>query len=333
MKKIGAICLFLCLFEGELLSAQYQITELKGLPACDSTRAFINDSGQIAATVFLTGWRAGTWDAVNGFNYICDVESYAFGLNNRGQIAGSYGAAQKAVVWSGGAVTNILPGDLESKAMGINDNGTVAGTKCVDGLGYAFTWSNGVVTELGQGRAKAINSKGQVAGTTYFGNTRHAVVWDNSTVIDLGAFAYFTPITINDMSDVLITDGQESFIWSNGSVVQLGKCEVFGMNNLGQVVGLKENSEGWWTAYLWDKSGTAADLNTIIPENSGWQKLTCAIAINNSGQIVGMGIMDDGTYATYLLTPIPEPGTVLLLGFGAVWMRRKKEKHLLTENR
>ena len=53
---------------------------------------------------------------------------------------------------------------------------------------------------------------------------------------------------------------------------------------------------------------------------------SCALSINNAGQIVGYGT-HDGKQAAFLLTPIPEPSTILALlcGVGglAFWRRRR----------
>jgi hypothetical protein len=47
------------------------------------------------------------------------------------------------------------------------------------------------------------------------------------------------------------------------------------------------------------------DLNSLIPPNSGWL-LTHAYAINEKGQIAGIGIYL-GRYRAYLLSPGPAP--------------------------
>jgi hypothetical protein len=56
------------------------------------------------------------------------------------------------------------------------------------------------------------------------------------------------------------------------------------------------------------------DLNTALPPDSGWE-LLYARDINNRGQITGTGFFNGG-YRAYVLTPIPEPGSVALLVVG-----------------
>jgi hypothetical protein len=69
------------------------------------------------------------------------------------------------------------------------------------------------------------------------------------------------------------------------------------------------------------------DLNTLIDPASGWQ-LKYARAINDYGQIVGSGFNPSGYEHAYLLTPVPEPSTFVLLGMGAVgllgWATRRR---------
>ena len=57
------------------------------------------------------------------------------------------------------------------------------------------------------------------------------------------------------------------------------------------------------------------DLNTLIDPLSGWELVT-AWGINDAGQITGYGLIGGETHA-FLLTPVPEPATLVLIGFGA----------------
>jgi len=89
-----------------------------------------------------------------------------------------------------------------------------------------------------------------------------------------------------------------------------------GLNDNGQVVGLFDTGGGLFHALLYSGGGMV-DLNTLIPANSGWT-LTDATAINNNGEIVGEGTNPSGQTDAFLLTPVPEPATCVLLALGSV---------------
>jgi hypothetical protein len=56
----------------------------------------------------------------------------------------------------------------------------------------------------------------------------------------------------------------------------------------------------------------------LIAPNSGWT-LESADAINDAGQITGYGFINGQTHAFLLtVTAVPEPGSAVLLGIGAV---------------
>jgi len=58
------------------------------------------------------------------------------------------------------------------------------------------------------------------------------------------------------------------------------------------------------------------DLNNLIDPNLGWT-LTNAVGINDNGQICGYG-QYGGQQEAFLLTPVPEPSTLGLLGAAAL---------------
>jgi hypothetical protein len=85
------------------------------------------------------------------------------------------------------------------------------------------------------------------------------------------------------------------------------------IDNIGQIVGYVVS--GSQRAMLFDPSGGGnnIDLGTLIDPVANWT-LTRAECMNDDGWIGGHGTNPFGYEHAFLLTPIPEPTTPLLLG-------------------
>lgn len=249
----------------------------------------INDAGQIVGTSGLRGigTHAFLWE--NG--QMRDLGDFSLrAINGRGQAAGSIDTplGTRAIVWENGQIRDIsrlLPG-WDHEVVAYNDSGQIAGNsrtnkknKSTGGL-QGF-WFEGITAHklLSLGgphyRANAMNNRGEVVGVSDTDkgedSPTHACVWRDGKVYDL---------------DTQNTDHS----WARG------------INDRGQVVGGMADTTAYGHAVLWDK-GRMIDLNTQIPSYSGWI-LDCAKSINESGQIVGDGVIGDKQRA-FLLTPCP----------------------------
>jgi probable HAF family extracellular repeat protein len=115
--------------------------------------------------------------------------SFAFGINNRGQVVGSSQTAsgeEHAVLWENGTLTDLgtVGRDPQSVAFGVNELGQVVGySLTVMGTFHAALWENGSITDLGTlggtfSEAHNINNRGQVVGTSETATGQHhAALW------------------------------------------------------------------------------------------------------------------------------------------------------------
>jgi probable HAF family extracellular repeat protein len=319
--------LLLGLFIPISLWADSSITDL-GTFGSDTYAYGINDSGQVVGDSYTSDdsdhafiWQNGVMTDLDtlGGGY-----SYANGINSSGQVVGcslTSDYSYHAFIWQNGVMTDLGTFGSDTYAYGINDSGQVAGYSMISNGNYhAFIWQNGVMTDLGTlgggyyngSRAWGINNSGQVAGYSYTSDgSDHFFIWQNGVMTDLGTLGGTGSYVggINDSGQVVgsyITSygPYHAFIWQNGVMTDLGTLGggysyANGINNSGQVVGDSYTSDGSYHAFIW-QNGTMTDLNTLLPENSGWE-LQRAGDINNSGQIVGAGVIN-GQYRAFLFT-------------------------------
>jgi probable HAF family extracellular repeat protein len=183
-----------------------------------------------------------------------------------------------------------LPGGGSSSGSAINFFGHVVGfSSCSPCAGnHAFLWTKkqgmqdlGTLPEGTTSAAEGINFFDSVVGVSDFqvGIARHshAILWrEDAGMIDLGA----------------LPGGNSSF--------------ALGINDRSEVVGDSQYANNYGSgshAFIWSKERGMRDLNDLIPSDSKWM-LSDARAINNRGQIVGSGTVNQQTHA-FLLTPLP----------------------------
>jgi len=90
---------------------------------------------------------------------------------------------------------------------------------------------------------------------------------------------------------------------------------LYSINSSGLAVGGARRPLGQgmeYHAFLYDIVEGWTDLNTVIEPNSGWT-LCEARDVNDQGWIVGWGWSPNGQSHGFVLIPVPEPGTLVLL--------------------
>lgn len=206
----------------------------------------------------------------------------------------------------------------------VNAFGEVIGTRS----NRPFLYSNGITVDLdNSGSAKDINDKHQVVGVSH---DNRGFLYNNGTLIDIGDLGYGGDVVaqaINNSEQIVgdAFDGNNSraFRWSSGTMIGLpvggGFSSAYGINNLGEIVGIANNRAFLYSASQITDLGTLGGTTSIarrindsqmivgdafLPGNSlrhavlydhgaiidltpGLQRETYAYGINNLGQIVG----------------------------------------------
>jgi probable HAF family extracellular repeat protein len=259
----------------------------------------LNDNGEIVGSS-LTGdgivhafhYREGSMNDLGTFG---GQSSSANSINNSGKIAANYTTSNGktyGLLYDHGSTTEIgtFGGDL-TVAYGINDRGEIVGHASVpDGLVRAFVWKNGIMTDLGSlggdTFAEAINNAGQIVGYSYIPGeyiVEHAFLYTNGNLLN-----------ISGTSDISMANA---------------------INNRGDVVGSYTPK---LDAFIY-RDGRMTDLNELINPSLGLH-LTFARDINDRGQILLTGAYDNESLPSgvFVLTPIPEPPSFILMVCGIV---------------
>ncbi len=309
----------------------YTITNLGAGDGIHSFGAGLNDLGQVVGYYYTSVWKKRAFLYDNGsmkdLGTLGGAESYARDVNNAGQVVGQSitgGGDVHAFLWdaAGGMGDLGTLGGATSVAYAINESAQIVGVSDTGSANHAFLYSDGTMTNLGildynQSGAFDINDLGQVAGTYFIdGSFQEAFVYvvDNGVLIDLGS-----PLLSASRAWAINNDGlvagyswgggeNRSFLYACGVTVDLGTVEGFpdvfawGMNDRGQVVGYVTSADGIVSHAFIYTGGRLRDLNDLLVPGHGWDRVTVAFDVNNTGQITGYGRIN-GQVRAFLMAP------------------------------
>jgi probable HAF family extracellular repeat protein len=355
MKAIGLLLVF---FIALRASPSYSVNDLGTLGSSSAIGFKINNSGTAVGWVETVYGYSQAFESASGGSLqllaaLSSSDSYAMGINSAGVVAGTayVNGQPHGVIWNGSSITDLGAGIFVT---GINDPGAVIG-----GNDHAFILINGVYRDLGVlpggdwSSASGINQSGTVVGDSSVssGNFRGFVWNPQSGMVELGTLGGLNSHAtgINNGGEVVghasLASGYEhAFSAVGAAMTDLGtlgeNSYAYGISDSGTIVGYSwpANSDNPHAfVYL---NGIMIDLNSLVPSGAGWELLE-AYGINNAGQIVGEGLLNGqshafrldpvfvpGTFTTFSITSVPEPGTLWLGAFGLllvwIWGRRIK---------
>jgi len=133
------------------------------------------------------------------------------------------------------------------------------------------------------------------------------------------------------------TPEQASYWNADGDVYSLGSLnsgwyhnKPLSVSNNGLIVGFEYSEElDYQFAFIWDKKHGMRDLQEVLENDYGYDFngwiLASAHDITSDGTVItGYGINPENEW-TYWIAEIPEPSTVILLGLGGLFLRKKRK--------
>jgi probable HAF family extracellular repeat protein len=319
----------------------YSVMDLGTLGGSYSLAEGINDRGDVVGSAQTDQGDQHAFLFTNGVMHHLGTlggrTSSASAINARGDVVGRANDSAnmaRAFLYRNGQMSEVPGlGGTFSSAEGINGRGDVVGgarTGLFNVTLRAFLFRDGTTSDLGilsgdlTSWAFKINARGDITGisvTAGPANTYHGFVYSHGVMSQLNTLGgdISIPADINASDDVVgvsrLADGSlHGFLWSGGDhLIDLGTLPggnfsaAAANNDSGDVVGSSTVNfvDPIPHAYVLLRGQQMIDLNSLIPEDSGWSNLENAAGINNAGQIVGYGRVLSGEQHAFLLSPSP----------------------------
>lgn len=306
----------------------YTLADLGTLGGPAAMAFGVNDQGQAVGTMLD---QYGYMHAFSSSSSLGSnaTEAEASGINNTGQVSGTqfFDGDAYATVWNDGVATAI--GGAGSFALAINNSGEVAGMLVNNGHGNAFVSENGTIIDLGAfnggswSSAYALNDQGQAAGYGMIGNgVFRGFVWTPGqgymALGTLGGWSSYA-MGINAWGEVAgsaqIASGySHAFVAYGTTMTDLGTLGgvasyAYGINDQGNVAGYSWIAGNTTTDGFLEEGGVMYDINSLLIDAQGWQ-VTALYGINNSNQVVGVGILNGVAHAVLLTDPPPSASDI-----------------------
>jgi probable HAF family extracellular repeat protein len=318
--------------------------ELTDLPDVNHSKPTAISSNGKVSEVNLTGgeYRAflfnGSW---TNLGTLGGAGSFGYGVNGSGLVVGRSVTASgdnRAFLWTPGGTDGVtgnpqmkdlgtFTGGTNSEALSINASGQIAGYAETSNRDHAFRYTNGTKVDIGallppslpNSYSQSINDAGHVTGIAYdaaFAKA-HAFFYNGTTAVDIGDMG--TPganaMAINNSDHIVgyassIDFYDHAFHYSGGVMNDLGTLGgnygyANGINKGNVIVGNSsiDVDDSIFHAFV-TEGDIPVDLNSLLDSSGAGWELTDARAINDSGQIVGVGQFGGATHA-FLLNPYP----------------------------
>ena len=298
-------------------SSQYAILPIGPFGTVSTTPVDMDDQSRVVGTysdgsgerVFL--WRNGKFTSLHDCNLLGDY-STATAMNNNGQIVGSSREGAFIIALPPVGAASIKVYGRACSFYDINDNAQIVGFQPAysgdprrGNVARACLWNGGTASPLGtiplrdESAGVAVNNAGQVVVDGSNGGSRGSgpvFMWTAAGGLDdLNLYALAEAIN-KDGAIVGQDNRNQAFLLIDREPVQLGTLggstsHAFDINDAGQIVGTARTTNEVDHAVLWE-NGATTDLNDTIPANSGWE-LRSTRAINNRGEILGIGVLND----------------------------------------
>ncbi|HXI71479.1 MAG TPA: immunoglobulin domain-containing protein [Verrucomicrobiae bacterium] len=324
----------------------YSVVDLGAFTNSPETVNAINNSGNLAGILKINGnYRAvlygGAWTNLGTLGGTTNTG--VLGMNDALRVVGrsrlTNSTLSRAFLWTPGGTDGIasnpqmkdlgtLSGGAAAEADDINSSGQITGFSQTSKDDHAFRYSGGTMTDIGtllgnnvDSYAASINDAGHVTGTAYYQNfgSSRAFFYNGSSMTDLGNFGWSDSygLAINNNTNIIgyVDDSTTGYAHAFRYTTNFADLGTLGghysyalsINNSNLIVGgsFADAGDLIYHAFICTNS-SPFDLNNLLDDSGAGWVLNEARAINDGGQIIGLGTLN-GVRHAFLLAKLP-PG-------------------------